>query len=105
PEMELESWQGGDRVACHAVGQPAGIESKLQKPNSTNAGAQFGIIMKAQSTERLARGGFCISQPGCPSSPHAANQSITAKKPSHLSICRLPPSTASTAFEFEAGQV
>ncbi|TDG49765.1 hypothetical protein AWZ03_003753 [Drosophila navojoa] len=28
-----------------------GIESKLQKPNSTNAGAQFGINNEAQSTD------------------------------------------------------
>jgi len=37
----------------------------LQKPNSTNAGAQFGIIMKAQSTGRLASGWY--------SSPAAAD--------------------------------
>lgn len=41
-----------------------GIESKLQKPNSTNAGAQFGINNEAQSTDvRTAAG----RQSGCAS--------------------------------------
>ncbi|EDW25439.1 GL26426 [Drosophila persimilis] len=111
-ELELELKPEKDGLVM-AERRQVGIESKLQKPNSTNASAQFGIIMKAQSSRRLAAVAAVIlrqkHQSGCPGSPHAANQSITAKKPSHLSICRrsseslfsMPPA----CLHFEPGQV
>lgn len=57
PPVTLSSFLMPKAAACCSSPHPSilpcivGIESKLQKPNSTNAGAQFGINNEAQSTD------------------------------------------------------